>query len=147
MHVIWRDPRFRPAKASSGNGFAQAHDGERGKHVTRAAEEAVDSRHVDLEQARGAVCAGGGADDGDGGGGGVEADGGDDNVRNVVGCMEPRYSGCEGGEGGDFRVGKESDGFLGVSLLLVSVKGVGGTAYSASNWLGSIRSASRRRFL
>jgi len=82
-------------------GFAEADDHERGEHVACAGEEAGEAGDVDLEEARGAVGAGGGADDGEGRGRGVEADGGYDYVGDVVGGVERGDCVGEGGEGSD----------------------------------------------
>lgn len=60
----------------------------------------------------------GGADDGEGSrgggggivvvGGGVDGDGGEDDVGDVVGCVDDFYGACEGGEVCDLDVGEES---------------------------------------
>lgn len=84
-------------------------------------------RGVEAEEARGEGGGGGAADDGEVGGVGgrrgedggvvirVDAEGGDDDVGNVVGAVEGLEGGGEGGEIGDFGVGEESGGW--VSLL------------------------------
>lgn len=67
---------------------------------------------------------------------------------NVVVLVKCRYSRDECGEGGDFVAGKDS--FFAVrqwELGEIRGKGEGGRAYSASNWLGRIKSASQSRFL
>lgn len=67
-------------------------------------------------------------------------------MGDAVGFVERGDGSCDGREGGDFGVREESKRFL-VSLMLVFLERAEGRAYSASNWLGRIRSASPRRFL
>ena len=64
-------------------------------------------------------------------------------MGDAVGFMELGYCFFERWKGGDFDLGKYSES---LSLEFYQVFG-GGSAHSASNWLGKIRSASRKRFL
>ena len=125
------------------DGLAQAYDSQGGEHVACAAEEAVDCWDVDFEDSWGKGGGCGGADDGHFVGGRGEADGGYDYVGDAVGCVEFCDGGFEGGEGGYFGFGKESD-----DMVVRCVYGEDWRwAYSASNWFGRIRSASRNMFL
>lgn len=119
LHLVGRDPRSGPAqrRPRGVHGLAEPGDDERGEHVPRAAEEAVQGGDVDAEETRGAVGAGGRADDGEGGRGrgrrggvgeGGELHGGDDDVGDVVGLVDGCDGFGEGGEGCDFDSGEES---------------------------------------
>ncbi|KAL1999350.1 hypothetical protein VTN02DRAFT_4653 [Thermoascus thermophilus] len=126
--VVGRHPRPGPAQGRPRgvHGLAEPGDGQRGEHVARAAEEAVQGGHVDAEETRGAVGAGGRADHGEGGRGRGrcrggrgqgergELHGGDDDVRDVVGLVDGGDGFGEGGEGGDFDAGEESGVLSGV---------------------------------
>lgn len=77
-------------RVSGENSLAESCDGQSRKHVACSAEEAVEGRDIDAEEARSAVGFGRGADDGQSGGrcssrGGVvegrELDRGDDDMR------------------------------------------------------------------
>ena len=64
-------------------------------------------------------------------------------MGDAVGGVEFGYGGFEGGEGGYFGFGEESDGIMIRSACAEDWR----WAYSASNWFGRIRSASRNTFL
>ncbi len=64
-------------------------------------------------------------------------------MGDAVGCMEFTDGGFEGGEGGYLDFGEESDGMF----IRYGCGENWRWAYSASNWFGRIRSASRNMFL
>lgn len=64
---------------------------------------------------------------------------------NPVDFVKCRYGRDEGGEGGDCMAGKGSVFAVRQWRLWWNMEG--GGFYSASNWLGRIKSASRSRFL
>lgn len=74
-------------------------------------------------------------------------DRGYDDVWNSVGFVKCRYGRDEGGEGGDCMAGKDSVFAVRQWGFWWNMEGGGGGCYSASNWLGRIKSASRSRFL
>ena len=94
--------------------------------------------------------AGSAADNGEGGVGGREPDRGYDDMWDQVGGVQAGDGGCEGGEGVDRDAGQGSR-FSGKSGLMLEMGGGEkrgrGDMYSASNWLGRMRSASRRMLL
>lgn len=92
------------------------------------------------------VPAGGGADDGEDGGGGGEGHGGDDDVGDLVGTVEVGDGVEEGGEGGYFDGGEGSGKGFSMGCHWMGLAGYVSWTDSASNWLGRMRSASRRRF-